>query len=188
MNTNLTQLVMMVCCMSLTVFTMPAQAEKADKQKPALIEADSSKHDELKQAQVFEGNVVLNKGTLSLKADRIEANTDAQGFQYIKAIGSATKLVQFRQKREGVNEWMEGESVTLDFDGKADTVLLGQKAMMKKLAGTVMQDEVRGETILYANQTEVYTVKGGANSAATGGRVKAIIMPKELVTNTTSKP
>ena len=56
-----------------------ALAEKADRDKPLNIEADSLVHDELKQVSVFKGRAVLTKGTMMIRGERIEIRQDADG-------------------------------------------------------------------------------------------------------------
>ena len=84
------------------------QAEKADRDKPVNIEADRVSVDDVKKLQTFEGNVQLAKGTLVTRAERIVVQQDDDGYQ--RGIATAgTTLANFRQKREGKNEWVEGE-------------------------------------------------------------------------------
>lgn len=59
-----------------------AQAEKADRNKPMNIEADTLRHDEPKQTSVFTGRVVVTKGSIVIRGARIEVRQDAQGNQY----------------------------------------------------------------------------------------------------------
>ena len=55
------------------VVTSPVQAEKADRFKPLNVEADlPGKIDLLNQHVVFNGNVVVTKGTMTIRASRIE--------------------------------------------------------------------------------------------------------------------
>src|SRR5258705_7733883 len=58
----------------LLALAMPAaQAEKADRFKPLNVEADlPGKIDLLNQFVVFNGNVVVTKGTMTIRAARIE--------------------------------------------------------------------------------------------------------------------
>ena len=58
----------------------PAQAEKADRNKPMNIEADALRHDELKQTSVFTGRVVVTKGTIVLRGTRLDVRQDPDGF------------------------------------------------------------------------------------------------------------
>ena len=159
--------------------TPPAQAEKADRDKPVKIEADRVSVDDLKKVQVFEGNVQLSMGTLTLRAERIVVTQDAQGYQRGVATGSAGALPRFRQKREGSEEFIEGEAERIEHDAKLEKTEFHHRAWMK--SGL---DEVRGKFISYDAKSENYVVSGGATPGAAGRassggeRVRAIIQPK----------
>lgn len=166
-------------------------AEKADKDKPAVVDSDRLMHNELTQTQVFEGNVLLTRGTLVIKADRLESKLDQEGYQMVKAQGSAGKPTVFKQKREGLDETIEAEAMSLDFDGKSDTIVLADKAVLRRYAAGKLQDEVRGASIKFFNQTEYYEVKGGASSSFEGGRVRMVLAPRSkaaLVPAASAKP
>ncbi len=71
---------------------------------------------------------------------------------------------------------------------RPDTVRFERRAEMRRLAGASLQDEVMGSVIVYNNVTEVYTVESapaaaGAPSAAPGGRVRAILAPRNAASN-----
>jgi lipopolysaccharide export system protein LptA len=159
--------------LALAVLTCSAHAEKADKDKPINLEADRVNIDDAKKVSVFEGNVVLTQGTLQIRADRLVVREDAQGFSYGVAYGN---LVTFRQKREGVDEYVEGQAERIEYDGKAERVQLFNRAQMKRGA-----DEIRGSYISYDQPTEFFRVTGGPDDQAGkpgAGRVRAIIQPK----------
>jgi lipopolysaccharide export system protein LptA len=80
------------------------------------IEADRLSLDGLKES-VFEGNVTLTQGSMSLRADRVVVRQDAGGFNYAFAYG---KPAYFRQKREGLDEYVEGFAERMEYDGKQD--------------------------------------------------------------------
>jgi len=161
-----------VLCVSL--IATAAHAEKADREKPINLEADRVTLDDAKQLAVFEGNVVLTQGTLVIRGDRMEVRQDNEGFKHGTAWG---KLAHFRQKREGVDEIIEGSAERIEYDGRADKVQMFTRASMKR-----GQDEVRGDYISYDATTEFYQVLGGGAKAATPnnpeGRVRAVIQPK----------
>jgi lipopolysaccharide export system protein LptA len=90
---------------------MVAHAERADRDQPVNIEADRVEIDDQKKEAVFEGNVVLTQGTLMLKADRIIVDQDETGFQSGIAFG---RPAYFRQKREGFEDFIEGEAERLE--------------------------------------------------------------------------
>jgi lipopolysaccharide export system protein LptA len=163
--------------------TVPAHAEKADRLQKMEVESDQpGKVDLQKQIVVFNGNVVVSKGTMLIKASRIEVRESPDGYQWATAIGSASQPATFRQKREGVNEFIEGEAERLEYDAKADTIRFTNKASVRRLRGTVVADEVSGAVITYDNTAELFTVSGGAAAATPtnpSGRVRAVLSPKE---------
>ncbi len=158
-----------------------AWAEKADRAKPMNIEADALRYDDQKQTSVFTGKVVLTKGTIVIRGGKLDVRQDAQGFQYGVVTAEPGKLAFFRQKRDGVDEFIEGEGETIEYDGKADTVKFIKRAQLRRLRGTVLNDEMTGAIIVYDNTVDVFTVDGGATKGtpnAPGGRVRAMLTPK----------
>ncbi len=152
----------------------PALAEKADRSKPVNIEADSVTVDDLRKVSVYLGNVVLVQGTMTLHADKIVVHQDAEGFNSATAYGNP---VSFRQKRDGVDEYIEGYADRMQYDGKPGTLQLFDNAHLKRGA-----DDLRGSYISYNSNTEFFEVKGGNNTAGPPsgrkGRVSAVIQPK----------
>jgi lipopolysaccharide export system protein LptA len=160
-----------------------AHAEKADRNKPMNIEADSLRYDDLKQVSVFSGRVLLTKGTIQIRADRLEVRQDPEGFQFGVATGATEKLAFYRQKREALEEFIEGEGETITYDGKTDTVTFSRKAQLRRLRGATVADEITGGSIVYENLTDLFTVDGVANKGpsgalGSGGRVRVMLTPK----------
>ena len=153
---------------------MSANAERADRDQPVNVEADSVEIDDKKEEAVFSGNVVLTQGTLMLKADRIVVKQGEGGFQSGVANG---KPAYFRQKREGYDDFIEGEAERLVYNGEAEKIELFTKAKLKRGG-----DEVRGAYISYNALTEFFEVNSGDNTATSPGsprgRVRAIIQPR----------
>lgn len=157
---------------------LPAWAERADRQKPMNIEADNLRFDDLRQISVFTGNVVLTKGTLIIRGTRVEVRQDAQGYQFGVATAEPGKRAYYRQKREAVDEFIEGEAEVIDYDGKADLVKFIRKADMRRFKGATVNDEMSGQLITYDNTRDVYTVDGRPTTP--GGqatRVRAVLTP-----------
>jgi lipopolysaccharide export system protein LptA len=151
----------------------PAHAERTDRDKPVNIEADRMMADDQKQTAVFEGRVVLTQGTFVLRADRLTVKQDTQGFQTGVAVGSPAT---FRQKRDGVDEWIDGEALRIEYDGRAERVELFDKARVSR-----DKDEVTGNYISYDSRSEVFRVqpsKDATGPAGREGRVRAVIQPK----------
>ena len=158
-----------------------ANAEKADRNKPMNIEADTLRHEDQKQTSVFTGRVVVTKGSIVIRGARVEVRQDAEGNQYGLVTAEPGKLAFYRQKRDGVDEFIEGEAETIEYDGRADTVKFLRRAQLRRYRGATLNDEITGSTILFDNTTEVFSVDGGTAQATPGApapRVRAMLMPK----------
>lgn len=159
-----------------------ARAEKADRFKPLNVEADQpGRIDLLNQYVVFNGNVVVTKGTMVIRAARIEVRESADGYHNAVALGGANRPATFRQKRDGVDEFIEGEAERLEYDGKSDTIRFVNNASVRRLRGAGVADEISGNLVSYDSITEVFSVSGGAAAtpANPGGRVRAVLTPRE---------
>lgn len=163
-----------------------AQAEKADRSKPVNIDADRMTVDEKNKVRIFEGNVVLTQGTLVLRCARLLVTEDAGGFQRGVASGGPNGLAHIRQKREGADEYVEGEGERIEHDSKLEQSELFNRAWVRS-----GKDEVRGEYIFIDGKTENYMASSGRNGAidsSRGGRVRAILQPKKGGQPATSVP
>ena len=98
---------------------LPAAAEKADRDKPMNIEADALRYDDLNQSSVFTGNVVITKGTLLIRGGQVNVSQDAQGYQKAIATAEPGKLAHYRNKRDGVDEFIEGEGERIELTHRA---------------------------------------------------------------------
>jgi lipopolysaccharide export system protein LptA len=148
-----------------------AHAEQADSAKPIEIEANRMSADDARRMNVFEGNVVVTRGTLNIRADRIVVRQDKEGNQFATATGNP---VRFRQRqdpkppeKEGV--WLEGEAKRIELDDKSGKIELFETARVNRGG-----DEVTGDYILVDQKSDFFTVTPGKGQ----GRVRATIQPK----------
>ena len=161
-----------------------ASAEKADRDKPTHIEADNLSHDELNQVSIFSGRAILRRGTMIMRGARIEMREDADGYQSGVILPAPNQRAFFRQKREGVDEFMEGEALRIEFDGKADRITLIDQAEVRRYRGATLNDTMLGKLIIYENLTDVFSIDGQRNEGkgpSSGGRVKAVMTPRSKV-------
>jgi lipopolysaccharide export system protein LptA len=170
--------IILICSLASGVSTT-AQAEKADKNKPMDILADKLTHDDIKQVSIYTGNVILTKGTITLRGDKMVIRQDPEGYQYGVITG---KLASFRQKREGLDQFIEGFGLEINYNGKTEVVQFIEKANVRRLEKEKVMDEIQGKVVIYDSRNENYTVEGGASESSTGtnpsGRVKVTIQPK----------
>ena len=163
---------------------MPAAAEKADRDKPMNVEADSLRYDDLTQTSVFIGNVVITKGTTIIRGAQVDVSQDPEGYQMAVAIAAPGKLAYYRKKRDGVDEFIEGEGERIEYDSRADLVKFIKHAVVRRYKGATLSDETSGALIVYNNNTDVFTVDAGAKtptSANPSGRVRAMLSPRAPV-------
>lgn len=150
-----------------------AQAEDADRNKPIHIEADRLSVDDANQVSNFDGHVQMTQGTLLVHADHIVITQDKDGYKHCTATGH---VASFRQKREGLNEFVEGYGEKIVYDTRADVVDFYDQARVKR-----DQDDVRGQHITYNTRTEIFQVNGKPNASPdepSQGRVHAVLQPK----------
>ena len=158
----------------------PARAEKADSTKPTLIEADQGSADDLRQTRTLTGNVVLQRGTLIMKAGRAQVTEDPQGYQFVIFWAAPGALATFRQKRDGGDLWVEGEAERIEYDNKTEVLKLFSRARLKRLEGSGPSDEVEGAFISYDSRKEFFAVENSSSgqSKPGAGRIKVVIQPK----------
>lgn len=160
-----------------------ALAEKADREKPTHIESNRMSSDDAKRMSIFEGSVVLTKGTVRVLADRIVVRQDADGYQFATATGNP---VRFRQRGDPKGDraavWTEGEALRLEIDDRNEKIELFERARVKR-----DQDMVNGEYIFLDQRTEYFSVSSGKGAPKDGAataappaetRVRAVIQPK----------
>ena len=135
-------------------------AEKADSSKPMFIEADALKHDESSKTTTFTARVNATKGTLVLRAAKMVVAQDTAGKQVADMSSAPGERAFFRQKREGLDEFTEGEAESVIYDS----------------------DRVQGHLIVYNNISEIFTVDGKPGSQTAPGspapRIKAMLTPR----------
>lgn len=162
---------------ALALLWTPAQAERADRDKPMNIESDALRYDDLKQISTFTGRVALTKGTITMRGARLEVRQDTQGNQFGVLTAEPGKLAFFRQKRDAADEYIEGEAERVEYDSQTNSVKFLRKAELRRYRGATLNDEITGSLIVYDNKTEMFTVDGTPGPSG-GGRVRAMLTPR----------
>ena len=175
-----------------------AHAEKADSAKPMNIEADTLRHDDLKQTSVFTGNVVMTKGSIVLRGAQLDVRQDPQGYQYGVVTAASGKRAFFRQKRDTApgapEEFVEGEPESIEYAGRKADVRLIRPAQLRRYTGGKLSDDITGQQITYNNLTDVFTVDsqtpqaGNKPGSSSGGRVRAVLAPKAPASASPASP
>ena len=149
-----------------------AFAERADREKEIVVGADRLVADDANRTSTFEGSVIVTQGTMRITASKVTVKEDAQRHKFYVANGAP---VTFRQKRDKVDEWVEGSAERAEFDDRNDVLRLFNRAKVKS-----NQNEITGDFISYDMNKELAEVSGAAPGTApppNTGRVKVIILP-----------
>ena len=161
-----------------------ALAERADREKEIVIGADRWAGDDKNRTSTFEGNVIVTQGTMRITASKMTLREEG-GFKYYVAQGAP---VTFRQKRDKVDEWIEGFAERAEFDDRNDVLKLFTRAKVKS-----NQNEITGDFISYDMRGEVATAGAAPGAAAPPGsreppRVKVIIVPPKKPASAKEEP
>jgi lipopolysaccharide export system protein LptA len=158
---------------ALLFVSFPVMAEKADREKPTQVEANRMSADDARRLNIFEGDVIVTKGTIRLTADRLVVRQDAEGFQFATATGRPARFRQRQDPKPGEKEgiWVEGEALRIELDDRNQKIELFESARVSRGG-----DEVAGDYIFVDQRSDFYQVSSGKGPAK--GRVKAVIQPK----------
>jgi lipopolysaccharide export system protein LptA len=166
-----------VFALLLMLLSCPAFSEKADKDKPTQVEANKMSSDETRRLTIFEGNVLITKGTMTVRAERIVVRQDAEGYQYTTATGAPVRFRQREDPKDGKEgQWMDGEALRIEIDDRKSTVELHEKARVTRGG-----DEVLGNFIVVDQRSDYFSVSAGKDKDgkdSQSGRVRATIQPK----------
>jgi lipopolysaccharide export system protein LptA len=183
MDMRSTSLLLPFVFFGLSLVTGLVLAEKADQNKPLIINAASVSINEVEQKYKLQGDILLIKGSIVVTGDKGDILVDPEGYQFIEVKGDAKSLATFRQRREGpANEFMQGASKDVNYNGKQEVLILLGDASMKRLLNMQMRDILRGGKIEYRDDTQEYRVSPPANQTKSAlPSSRAILAPRSKV-------
>ena len=170
-----------VAALAVGLVSLSASAERADSLKQAKIDFSNAHIDEVTQTRTFTGNVVLTRGTLTIKADKAVLKESPEGYMAVTLTAAPGQPATFRQKRDGGPDlWVEGQAQRIEYDERAELVKLFTTAEVRELENGRMTNEIKGPFISYDNRREVAQVRNDASGASKvgGGRGTLILSPK----------
>ncbi len=166
--------------LAFTLAVSPAWGEKADRSKPMVVEADKPGSVDLqKQIVVFNGNVLISQGTMQIRADRVELRETSDGYRTGIASAAGGQQASYKQKRDGVDETVEGVADRIEFDGRSETLKFVGNGVVRRLRAGTPVDEITGALITWDHNAELFSVQGGtATPTNPGGRIRAVLGPR----------
>ena len=136
-----------------------AFAEKADQDKPIVLEADKVSVNDVQQTYELDGQILLIKGSIVVTGEQGNIKVDPEGYEYVDINGSPDAVATFRERREGVaNEFMQGLGKQVTYDAKTETLIITGDASLKRLLNMQMLDQLKGWKIQYDDVKQYYHV------------------------------
>lgn len=158
---------MFASLLTLMVGTM-AQAASLEQDEPIRIDARSVEANDKTGAMVYSGNVVIEQGRLSIRADRVEIMTRQGRTELVRATGKPAKL---RQRAAGEDEEVRAEANRVDY-----RVSLGKIDMRGGVSLRRGEDLFTADVLHYDLNTKSLSAAGDDKG---DGRVHAVIQPKQ---------
>jgi lipopolysaccharide export system protein LptA len=164
----------------LLLLAPPAWAERADREKPAVVDFDKAFTDDLNQVSIFTGKVRLTQGTLVLTGEKLEVRRDPEGYATAVVTAPAGGLATYRERLDsrspGVEETAEAQGERIEYDERSETLRISGRALVKTFENGKPRDELVGDAIVYNAAAQTTTVDG--KPAGGDGRGRLILPPK----------
>jgi lipopolysaccharide export system protein LptA len=179
----LRQLIISTLALATCMMTV-AHAERADQDKPIVLEAEKVSVNDVQQIYKLNGEVLMTKGSILITGEKANIKVDPEGYEYVDVQGKPDSTASFRQRREGLaNEFMQGRGQTVTWDAKTELLTLTGNADLKRLHNMQMLDQLRGWKIDYDDVTQRYQVSPPANATAEDlPPARAILSPRRKAT------
>ena len=159
------------------VSTPVAHAARNDKDEPIRINARSVEVNEKTGVAVYRGNVVVEQGRLSIKADRVEIRARNNQTKLIQATGTPVHL---RQQPDAASEEILAEARRIDYHVSTRALdMIGEVSLRSG------EDLFTGSVLHYDLEAKSLTATGDDQG---DGRVHAVIQPRQQTAPSDSNP
>ncbi|WP_114690174.1 LptA/OstA family protein [Polynucleobacter necessarius] len=167
-----------------TFIAIPAYAEKADQDKPVILEAEKVSANDVKQVYDLNGQILLIKGSIIVTGEDGHIAVDPQGYEFVDVVGTPEQVASFRQRREGVaDEFMQGRGAQVTYDAKTEFLTLTGDASLKRLLNMQMLDQLNGWRIEYDDVKQSYRVVPPKDAKPEDPPLaRAILLPRRKAT------
>lgn len=161
-----------------------AHAEKADQDKPIILEAEKVSVNDVQQIYDLKGQVLLIKGSIIVTGEDGHIQVDPEGYEFVDVKGSRDTTASFRQRREGpADEYMQGRGTHVTYNAKTEMLTITGDASLKRSLNMQMLDRLQGWKIEYDDIKERYRVTPPANTKTDDlPLARAILSPRRKAT------
>lgn len=173
-----------LCMSTAALALLPTAPALAQATSEAVAEPDTSvlsktlAYDDITKQTIYKGDIILTRGAMTLMADQLTIEQDAEGFNHGTATVSERARVTIRQEDPAKFELMTAEGVKAIYNGKTEEVELIGKAIVNRYVCGKLQDSIQGERIIYRQKDSTYQAFGGSESATRDGRVRSVARPR----------
>jgi len=159
-------------------------AEKADQDKPVILEAEKVSVNEVKQIYDLKGQILLIKGSIIVTGEDGHIEVNPEGYEFVDIKGTPVATASFRQRREGpADEFMQGLATQVVYNAKTEVLTLTGDASLKRLLNMQMLDQLRGWKIEYDDVKQYYRVTPPKNAKPDDlPLARAILSPRRKAT------
>jgi lipopolysaccharide export system protein LptA len=136
-------------------FTTYVFALSDDVKQPIEIEAETVIVDEVSGFNEFTGDAEVRQGSLLITAELIQVQTNAEGVETMKAIGTVDKPAKYMQSQESQSRFIEATAILITYDvNKGMIFLVGNANLIQGF------DSFSGDTLTYDINNDKVIVKG----------------------------
>ncbi|HEY1057372.1 MAG TPA: lipopolysaccharide transport periplasmic protein LptA [Limnobacter sp.] len=164
---------------SLFLYSATAWSLESDKKQPTTIDANQMNYNEKASVNVFTGNVLLTRGSLVVRGDKLTLRETKDGTQHATIEGSPAR---FKQQRDSTKPsevlLINGTANLIELDGASSVVTLTGQANLQKSSNGQLTESITGNKIVYQQNSETLNVVGDGNGPGKS-RVQAVIKPRD---------
>ena len=173
-------------CLAISILPLGnlAHAEKADQDKPIILEAEKVSVNDVQQIYDLKGQILLIKGSIVVTGEDGHIQVDTEGYEFVDVKGSTDTTASFRQRREGpADEYMQGRGTQVTYNAKTEVLTITGDASLRRSLNMQMLDQLQGWKIEYDDITERYRVTPPANAKPSDlPLARAILSPRRKAT------
>jgi lipopolysaccharide export system protein LptA len=162
----------------ITALLLPAAgiALTSDRDQPISIEADSAYVDDTKGITIYEGNALIQQGTLNISADKVKViMSNSEVIEIIASMKQTSEgLAHYEQVPDDNEDLVAADAKMITYFIQEERLHLAGDAHLQQT-----RDKFSGELLYYNMTTGVVELKGGKKSDNKTGRVSITLQPKK---------
>lgn len=147
-------------------------AMESDREQPIQIQADSAELNEGKGVAVYDGNVILEQGSLIIRSHTLTVFTEQKKVNRVLATGAPAT---YQQKLEEDKPEVKAQANVIEYHPRSNTLVLTEGALL-----TQGENQFQGQRIEYDINKQILSAVGNTstdNSGKNKQRVKMILPP-----------